>query len=165
MNLFIPPVVVIILILVASVWTARSLLKPLYKLSEAAETLGRERTLTPIPEMVIPEYKKIADAFGKMQIQLSRFVDERTNMLAAISHDLRTLLTRTRLLTENIKEEQNKKQILASLSDMETMIREYLLFAREGASQEAYVTLIRMPEMMSNIPARNTHSLSVSRWQ
>jgi len=141
LNLFIPPVVVIILILIASVWTARSLLKPLYKLSEAAETLGRERVPTPIPEMVIPEYKKIADAFSKMQIQLSRFVDERTHMLAAISHDLRTLLTRTRLLTENLSDEKGKKQILSSLTDMETMIREYLLFAREDAAQEAYVKM------------------------
>lgn len=141
LNLLITPVVVIIFILAASVWTARSLLKPLYKLSEAAETLGRERTLTQIPEMVIPEYKKIADAFSKMQIQLSRFVDERTNMLAAISHDLRTLLTRSRLLTENLEDGHSKKQILASLADMETMIREYLTFAREDATQEPRVKM------------------------
>ncbi|MGE4267250.1 MAG: ATP-binding protein [Deferribacterales bacterium] len=139
LNLLLPPVVMIIIILVASIWTARSLLKPLFKLSAAAETLGRERTPTTIPEMVIPEYKKIADAFSKMQIQLSRFVDERTNMLAAISHDLRTLLTRTRLLSENLKDEHGKEQILSSLSDMEMMIKEYLIFAREDAAQEAYV--------------------------
>ncbi|TKI03360.1 sensor histidine kinase [Martelella alba] len=139
LRVFIGPVFGILMILIMSVWMARSLLRPLQKLSLAAERLGRERHIIAIPEMHIPEFKNIADAFSETQIRLKRFVDERTHMLAAISHDLRTLLTRMRLLTDNIPDRDKKEQILAVLQDMETMIREYLVFARDDARQEPYM--------------------------
>lgn len=102
------PVFGILMILFASVWTARSFLKPLQQLSSAAEKLGRERHISTIPAMHIPEHRNIADAFNEIQVQLKRFVDERTHMLAAISHDLRTLLTRMRLLIDDINDDQER---------------------------------------------------------
>jgi signal transduction histidine kinase len=139
MRLFSAPIAGILMILIASALTAQSLLRPLHRLSAAAEKMGRERSITQMPDMHIPEYKTIADAFDTMQVQVKRFVDERTHMLAAISHDLRTLLTRMRLLVEDIDDDRKKRQILSNLSDMEAMTREYLIFARDDAQYEASV--------------------------
>lgn len=135
------PVVGILMILIASILTARSILRPLHHLSAAAEKLGRERSVVAIPEMHIAEYRNIADAFGNMQVELKRFVDERTHMLAAISHDLRTPLTRIRLLAEDMAEGKQREQVLQNIDSMDTMIREYLAFAREDALREESVSV------------------------
>lgn len=138
-RLFAAPVIGLLMILLTSFWMARSFLNPLQQLSAAAEKMGRERHISKMPDMHIPEYKTIANAFNEMQLQLKRFVDERTHMLAAISHDLRTLLTRIQLLVDDIDDKQKRRDILSNLSNMETMIKEYLVFARNDAKQEPYI--------------------------
>ncbi|MGH8431426.1 MAG: HAMP domain-containing protein, partial [Solimonas sp.] len=85
-----------------SIWMARSIVTPLTNLAQAAEKLGRERETTPITGMKLPELASIADTFNEMQARLKKFVDERMQMLAAISHDLRTPLTRLRLYAETV---------------------------------------------------------------
>ena len=135
------PAAGILMILLASAFTARSLIRPLQSLSAAAEKLGRERSIVPLPPMHIAEYKNIANAFGKMQVQVKRFVDERTHMLAAISHDLRTPLTRMRLLAEDMDDGEKRAKVIESLDDMDTMIREYLSFASEDAKHEPSVNV------------------------
>ncbi|MGD1876318.1 MAG: HAMP domain-containing protein [Kiloniellaceae bacterium] len=72
---FAAPAYFIVIIVVISFLASRVLLKPLLQLAAAAERLGRERSITPIPEMRIPEYKAIADSFNEMQTRLKRFVD------------------------------------------------------------------------------------------
>lgn len=123
-----------------SVWTARSFLQPLTKLSQAAERLGREREPTPIEGMTIPEYAAIAHKFNEMQVRLKRFVDDRTQQLAAISHDLRTPLTRMRLYAEYV-DDGHRERLLAEIAQMETMISGCLAFAGEDASLEPHQTV------------------------
>ena len=123
-----------------SVWTARSFLQPLTKLSQAAERLGREREPTPIEGMTIPEYAAIAHKFNEMQVRLKRFVDDRTQQLAAISHDLRTPLTRMRLFAEYV-DDAHRDRLLAEIAQMETMISGCLAFAGEDASLEPHQTV------------------------
>lgn len=135
------PVMGILMILIASIFTARSLLRPLQDLSAAAEKLGRERSIVRLPEMHIAEYQSIAEAFSQMQVELKRFVDERTHMLAAISHDLRTPLTRIRLLAEDIADAEKRAHMLQNIDAMDTMIREYLAFARDDARREETVNV------------------------
>jgi signal transduction histidine kinase len=135
------PLFGILSILLISYWGARRLLGPLRQLSVAAEKMGRERSVTVIPEMKIPEYKAIADSFNDMQLRLKRFVDDRTQMLAAISHDLGTPLTRMRLLAEDMSDPAQRDQVLADIADMEMMIQTSLLFARDDAQAEGYVTV------------------------
>lgn len=120
-----------------SMWTARSFLQPLTKLSQAAERLGREREPTPIEGMTIPEYAAIAHKFNEMQVRLKRFVDDRTQQLAAISHDLRTPLTRMRLFAEYV-DDAHRDRLLAEIAQMETMISGCLAFAGEDASLEPH---------------------------
>jgi signal transduction histidine kinase len=121
-----------------SVWMARSLVKPLTQLASAAERLGRERTPTPIGDMDLPEYATIARAFNDMQSRLKRFVEERTTMLAAISHDLRTPLTRLRLMAEYVGDAEQRREVLADIAEMETMIKSSLAFGSEEAKREPH---------------------------
>ncbi|SME97142.1 Signal transduction histidine kinase [Tistlia consotensis] len=136
----IPPVFGIAIILLISYRGSRVLLRPLQQLAVAAERLGRERSIVPIPEMTIPEYKAIADSFAEMQRRLKRFVDERTQMLAAISHDLNTPLTRLRLLAEELDDPRQRAQVQADIDEMKLMIRSSLAFARDDG-QEAHVVV------------------------
>jgi len=138
-QLFMAPAVGIVMVLLAATWTARSLVTPLQQLSAAVEKLGRERHITDLPVMSIPEYKSISNAFSEMQTQIKRYVDDRTNMLAAISHDLRTFLTKMRLVSDGIEDAQAKQELLKNISGMDQIIKEYLLFARNESNQEAYV--------------------------
>ncbi|MBI2254060.1 MAG: HAMP domain-containing histidine kinase [Proteobacteria bacterium] len=138
---FAAPVFSILFILLISYWGAHRLLRPLRQLSVAAEKMGRERNVTLIPEMKIPEYKAIADSFNDMQLRLKRFVDDRTQMLAAISHDLGSPLTRLRLLAEDLDDPRQRDQVLSDVAEMQMMIQSSLLFARDDAQQESYVTV------------------------
>jgi len=138
---FAAPIFSILFILLISYWGAHRLLKPLRQLTVAAEKMGRERNVTLIPEMKIPEYKAIADSFNDMQLRLKRFVDDRTQMLAAISHDLGSPLTRLRLLAEDLDDPRQRDQVLSDVAEMEMMIQSSLLFARDDAQQESYVTV------------------------
>jgi signal transduction histidine kinase len=123
---------------VFSIWMARSIAKPLSNLAVAAERLGRERETTPISGMKLPEFAAIADTFNEMQARLKKFVDERMQMLAAISHDLRTPLTRLRLYAESVPNKGQRSQILSDISDMETMVSTSLAFMSDDIHREAY---------------------------
>lgn len=135
------PAFLVVIILLISFRASRVLLKPLQQLSTAAERLGRERSITAIPEMNIPEYKAIADSFNDMQMRLKRFIDERTQMLAAISHDLNTPLTRLRLLAEDLGDRRQRAQVLSDIGEMEMMIQSALAFARDDSRQEPSVSV------------------------
>lgn len=119
-----------------SIWMARSIVQPVTQLAAAAERLGRERETTPISGMKLPEYAAIAATFNEMQARLKKFVDERMQMLAAISHDLRTPLTRMRLFAEEVKDEEQRAQILSDISDMETMVATSLAFMSDEIHRE-----------------------------
>lgn len=121
-----------------SIWMARSIVRPLTNLAQAAEKLGRERETTPITGMKLPELASIADTFNEMQARLKKFVDERMQMLAAISHDLRTPLTRLRLYAETVPNEAQRTQILSDISDMETMVSTSLAFMSDEIHREPY---------------------------
>ncbi|CAH1652908.1 Histidine kinase [Hyphomicrobiales bacterium] len=126
------------LIAVLSVWMARSMLKPLQRLVMAAERLGREREMTPIEPPPIREFAAIARAFNDMQVRLKRFVDERTMVLAAISHDLRTPLTRLRLVAEYLDDPAQRRQVMSDIAEMETMVEATLTFASGEAKREQH---------------------------
>lgn len=127
----------LLIIALFSFWMARRIVAPLSRLASAAERLGREREPTLIDGMRQPEFAAIAETFNAMQLRLKRFVDERVQMLAAISHDLRTPLTRLRLLAEYVGDDEQRTQLRANVAEMETMVADALAFMREEASREA----------------------------
>ena len=127
-----------ILIALLAILTARSLLAPLGKLAALADRLGRERNPVPVDDLSIPELRSIATAFSTMHARLTRFVDERTQMLAAISHDLRTPLTRLTLSAEYVTDPRQRAELQSSLNDMKVMLEETLAFASQDARREEH---------------------------
>jgi signal transduction histidine kinase len=119
-----------------AVLTARSLIAPLYAPATAADTLGRSREITETRRPSIPQLAAIHDAFVIMQRRLKRFVSERTLMLAAISHDLRTPLARLGLQAEFISDGDLRKGMLANIDAMRDMLAGTLSFAEGDAASE-----------------------------
>jgi signal transduction histidine kinase len=126
-----------LLIAAIAVLTARSLIAPLSQLATAADALGRSPEIIETPRPAIREFAAIHNAFETMQKRLKRFVDERTHMLAAISHDLRTPLTRLRLQAEFVGESELREGMLANIDAMRDMLAETLSFAKGDASTDA----------------------------
>ncbi len=123
-------------ILAFAVWAARRVTKPLTRFAEAADRLGVDVGGPPLSVTGSGELKKAADAFNRMQERIRRLVDDRTQMLAAISHDLRTMLTRLRLRAEFIEDAEQQEKAVADLDAMATMLDETLAFARDDSAGE-----------------------------
>ncbi|CAK0763037.1 two-component system, OmpR family, osmolarity sensor histidine kinase EnvZ [uncultured Gammaproteobacteria bacterium] len=124
-----------------SLWAARRLTAPLEGFARAAERLGVDGETPPLPETGPSELRAATRAVNRMQERLSRFVDDRTRMLAAIGHDLRTPLTRLRLRAEFVEDPELQRKMLSDLDEMEAMLRETLAFARNDAKREARVPI------------------------
>ncbi|MGJ3261151.1 MAG: ATP-binding protein [Rhodospirillales bacterium] len=110
--------------------------RPMRKLSEAAQRLGRGEDVKPLPEDGPADIRDTIRAFNEMQERLSRFVTERTKMLAAISHDLRTPITSLRLRAEMLDDAEAREKMIQTLADMQDMVEAALAFAREEAAAE-----------------------------
>jgi signal transduction histidine kinase len=122
--------------LLATVWAVSLATRPLRRLSDAADRLGGDVNAAPLPEAGPREVRQAAAAFNRMQRRLRQFISDRTRMLAAISHDLRTPLTRMRLRTEMIDDAEQRSRMLSDLQEMEDMVGATLAFAREEAIDE-----------------------------
>jgi signal transduction histidine kinase len=119
-----------------SLWTGRRLAKPIRAFAEAAERLGVDSAAPPLPERGPYELHTAIRAFNRMQARLRRFVDDRTQMVAAMSHDLRTPLTRLRLRADFVEDPDEQRKMLDDLDHMSAMIESTLAFARDDAKQE-----------------------------
>jgi signal transduction histidine kinase len=90
----------------------------------------------PLPESGLLEVRRAALAFNQMQERIRRFVEDRTQMIAAIAHDLGTPITRLRLRAEYVEDEEQHQKMLADLSEMEEMMTATLAFARDDGATE-----------------------------
>jgi signal transduction histidine kinase len=115
--------------------------RPLATFTGAAERLGVDVNAAPLDESGPGEVRRAAKAFNQMQLRLQRFIQDRTQMLAAISHDLRTPITRLRLRAEFIDDDVQRDKMLNDLDEMETMIAATLAFSRDEAASENMQTL------------------------
>lgn len=111
--------------------------RPLKQLAANADRLGRGEDIDPLKEEGPIEVRESIQAFNRMHTRLARFVQDRTRMLAAISHDLRTPITSLRLRTEFLADGEDKERIQQTLQQMEQMLAATLSFAREEGQQEA----------------------------
>ncbi len=128
--------VMLLAVVILSALVVRHLTKPLAVFSEAAHRLGLNMNAPALREDGPAEVRQATRAFNQMQHRLRRFVEDRTQMVAAIAHDLGTPITRLRLRAEFIEDEQEKRKVLADLDDMEKMVFATLSFARDEASSE-----------------------------
>lgn len=125
-----------VIILAVSVWAVRRVTAPLAALSAAAERLGNDLNAPPMPETGTIETRQASRAFNTMQARLRSLIENRTRMLAAISHDLRTPLTLLRLRAENAETVSERDKMLATIAEMEAMVAATLQFARDEATAE-----------------------------
>jgi len=111
--------------------------RPLRQFADAAERIGLDVRSPPLPERGSRELRNATRAFNRMQERLRRFVDDRTMMLAAISHDLRTMLTRLKLRAELIEDAEQQRKAIADLDEMQDMLDSTFAFVRDGAAEES----------------------------
>jgi signal transduction histidine kinase len=123
-------------IVLLAMCAAHKVTAPLRRFATAAQRLGTDVNAPPMSETGPIEIREAAHAFNQMQARIRRFVEDRTLMLAAISHDLRTALTRLKLRTEFIPDGEQRTKALADLDEMDGMLNATLSFAREEASAE-----------------------------
>lgn len=118
-------------------WAVRQLLVPVKTLAEAAERLGRDVVNAPdLPETGPHEIVTAAIAFNTMASRIRKFVQDRTFLLTAISHDLRTPITRLKLRAEYMEDEEQRLKMLADLDEMEAMVAATLAFGRDITTSE-----------------------------
>jgi signal transduction histidine kinase len=128
--------VMAIIILAVSVWAVRRVTAPLASLAIAAERLGHDVNAPPLPEAGTTETRQAARAFNDMQARLRRLIENRTRLLAAISHDLRTPLTLLRLRAETVENVRERDKMLSTIAEMDSMIGATLEFARDESASE-----------------------------
>jgi len=123
---------VVALSLVAVRWVTG----PLSSLATAAEKLGQDIHRPPLPETGPLEARRAARAFNTMQQRLQRFIADRTRILTAMSHDLKTPITRLRLRTELLDDDALRAKFAKDLADMESMVTQTLDFMRDASAAE-----------------------------
>jgi len=109
---------------------------PLAALAGAAERLGEDIHRPPLPETGPLEARRAARAFNTMQQRLQRFINDRTRILTAMSHDLKTPITRLRLRTELLDDGALRDKFSRDLGDMESMVAQTLDFMRDASAAE-----------------------------
>lgn len=133
------------------VWAVRRLLVPVRTLADAAERLGRDVVnAPPLPEVGPIEIVTAASAFNTMAARIRRFVEDRTFLLTAIGHDLRTPITRLKLRAEYMEDEEQRLKMLADLDEMEAMVSATLAFGRDITTTEP-VTRIDLASLLRTI--------------
>jgi signal transduction histidine kinase len=130
------------IILVSACWFLLTRLTgPLLRVSRAADQLGRGEAVDPLPLIGPSEVRGLTQAFNRMQARLTRFVANRTRLLAALGHDLRSPLTAMRVRAEMVDEDETRDSLVASIEEMQEMVDETLAFARGMARSEVYETV------------------------
>lgn len=136
-------------IVVASVLLARWLTHPLRRLAQAADRIGRGPSVA-VPQNGPEEVQRLARALDAMQTRITRLVDDRTQALAAVSHDLRTPITRMRLRAGFMEDADTQARMEADLDEMEGMIAATLAYL-QGAAETEPTQLADVGAMLSTL--------------
>ncbi len=128
---------------------------PIRRLVTAMEAFGKGEDMGPIRERGADEIRRAARSFERMKARIQRQVQRRTEMLAAISHDLHTPLSRMRIEVEMLDSNQDRDGLRQDISEMETMIQGYLDFARDQVSEPT--SLIDLVAMLTGLAETFRH--------
>lgn len=159
-NLALMLTVVIVLIWYAT----RMTVHPLTRLAQAAHALGTDLRQPPLPEDGPSEVREAAQAFNTMQQRIRQDIEERERFLAAVSHDLRTPVTRLRLRSELLQDEQVRERNLRDLDEMQQMLGSALDFLRGKAVDEPLspLDLVALLESLVDDQAEAGHEVLLS---
>ena len=123
-------------VILLSLIGVRSIIRPLRDLRQAAEGLGKDIRQPPLDETGPTEVRDTAKAFNNMQRRLKNYIENRASIIAAVSHDLKTPLTRIRLRTDLMDDEELRAKTQKDLDDMESMVSATLDFMRGTETRE-----------------------------
>jgi signal transduction histidine kinase len=126
---------------------ARALTAPLSSFARAAESFSLDGAPAPLPERGPEEIRSVAKALNRMRERITTLIDDRTRMLAAISHDLRTPITRMRLRAEFIEDDAHRSSMLGDIDQMRSMLDSVLSFLRNDRKLES-MTLLDLATML-----------------
>ena len=133
-----------------SVAAAYQLSRPIHRFTEAVRRFGNDPRAAALPVAGPVELRETVRAFNAMQAKIQAFVSDRTAMLAAISHDLRTPLTKIRLRGEFIEDDNQRARLFRDVDDMQAMVDAALAFFRDDFQDEE-VTTFDFPELLRTI--------------
>ncbi len=147
-----------------AVVTGRRLAKPMRGIANAAGRLGRGEAVDDLSEAGPEETRETVRAFNLMRARLDRYVSDRTAMLAAVSHDLRTPITSLRLHAEFVEDAETKAKIVAALDEMQRMTEDALAFIREDMQREETrtVDLLALVDSVAGDLAELGHDVAVA---
>ena len=141
-----------IIAVVSFTWLAvRQATRSLSRLAEAAETLGTALDCEPIPEDGPSEVARAAIAFNKMQIQIKDHLAERVQILAAISHDLQTPITRMRLRAELMENTTQQHKWLSDLNAMQILVEEGVTYARSAQKTTEAICRVDIDALLDSL--------------
>jgi signal transduction histidine kinase len=144
-------IVVLISVLLLSIYAVRWIVAPLAAVAEAALSFGRSPNEAQTVKRRGPrEIRQVADALAEMRTRIRALLDDRTRMLAAISHDLRTPLTRLRLRAERVGEEGLRDAMLGDLAKVERMLDDTLDYLRQDGRAEP-ASRVDLPSLLQTI--------------
>ncbi|MBC2860610.1 ATP-binding protein [Stappia sp. 28M-7] len=118
----------------------RNQTRPVERLANAAESFGKGRPIEDFRPSGAREVRRAAQAFIEMRRRIERQIEQRTAMLAGVSHDLRTILTRFRLQLALFPDSEEVRALQRDVDEMKTMLEDYLAFARGEGDEQAHPT-------------------------
>ncbi|MBI1366666.1 MAG: HAMP domain-containing protein [Alphaproteobacteria bacterium] len=139
---------IVVGVAIIAFWLVNRATQPLNAFALAAERLGKDIQTAPIDEDAPAEVSRAAHAFNLMQERIARLVRNRTELLAAVSHDLRTPITQLKLRAETLEDDEEREKYLAALEEMEIIIATFLDYARSayGSEERSLVDLDSLVE-------------------
>lgn len=138
-----------LVLLAIAVVFMRNQLRPIRRLAQAADDLGKGREVRNFKPSGAVEVRRAAAAFLRMRDRIERQIRQRTEMLAGVSHDLHTPLTRMKLQLAMLDESDETASLRSDVAEMEKMVDGYLAFARGQDSEAAVVT--DLPELLGEV--------------
>jgi len=141
----------------------RNQIKPILRLADAAESFGKGREAPNFRPRGAREVRRAAHAFLEMKARIERTIEQRTAMLAGVSHDLRTILTRFKLELALIGDSPEVDAMRKDVDEMSGMLEDYLAFARGDSGENAQRTDMAMAlEELRSDAERNGHSATTA---
>jgi signal transduction histidine kinase len=141
-----------LLLLVACCWLAvRQAIRPLADLAQAADTLDPNRKTPRLSEAGPSEVARAAGAFNAMRERIAQYLEERVQILAAISHDLQTPITRMKLRAEMADESVEKDKLMQDLDEIERLVKEGVAYARAAHGDAEAATRIDIGSFIESL--------------
>ena len=146
-----------LILLIMSYFLMTRQLKPLKRLAIIAETFGRGLDAPELKSVGAYEIRQTSQAFNQMRTRIKRFLKQRTDMLAGVSHDLRTPLTRMKLQLSLLKDEKAKKELELDIKEMTAMLDSYVSFVKTESPETIESIIINdvIKECIKNINNQN----------